>query len=277
MGQDTKISLLPLFTNPGQGFPDDPNVRIPVADNGSNHSISLQMLYSWIGTLIDAKVAAAIASYDSQNPGGGGSGSGQTTDLTALTNRISAAEDNIQSLMSPSNWPKNKIILDRGTNMNPIPYTLPTGYGESGTTVTIHDSQAALPNFYVVTSIGTWTTPNDELTFRVDIQVRNYMDTLQLSGGTIGAIKLLGTYTTSNGVYELSEVTINDIASTQLSNSSHQYEDADYTYRISIPSGVTISQINIRTKVSGVEVSQAANRLSGGTNSDGMGLITLSS
>jgi len=71
--------------------------------------------------------------------------------------------------MSPSNWPKHKIILDRGTGMNPIPYILATGYGDSSTTITIHDSQAALPNYYVKTEVSAWTIYNGSMSFTVNI------------------------------------------------------------------------------------------------------------
>ena len=271
---DKKISEL----NPlGSTVIPDSGLLVPVAKRQSdgvytNYYVDLAEFIKY--KFEHLNIGEAIVEYFEENPIQGSGGG--AVDLVEVNNRIANLEMEVGNMKQGTNWPKNTIRIIRGGGLQPIDYDLPAGYGDTGITVPINDSQATLPNFYVVTSISNYTLANETLTFSVTCTIQNYNSTLQLNGGTIGNIVLDGTFIGSNNSNTISARTISTYANTALGNSNHEYRTFTEDFEINVGSTVTsVSQINIRTIVSGKEVSQQANRLQGGTSSDGAGFITL--
>ena len=272
MPENKKISQLPEFSSELASFPNF-NIMVPIVKDGTtNYKLDIAVLIS----AIKSAIAEAAATGEEDDSGE----SGQEIDSQTLQNindRINALSNRIQILESDNTWPNNYITLTDG-NGNSTDYALPSGPNKSGYArgvIVIQTNSVTLPNFYATVASVSLSQSGTTATVSVSGSVANYKDTLQLEGGNIGIVSVSGTLYTSSGVFQLNGQ--EDNSSITLGKVSHESEPFSISMQVdNIPSGTTLTKVELTCQVHGVDLSGSAsytvsNQASLGTS----GFITL--
>lgn len=200
-----------------------------------NKSIDIGLLFNIFKLYIDQAAQQAVqnvvnqggGSFPSDPGGGGGSGSGSGTDYTNLSNQIN---DIRSAIYNPQNYPVTFLKLVGGSNT--VTYQITTGLGQTSAygpsnPIVINTTQVTPANFYVMITPGTPTSNGVRVTVPVTVQIYSQIDGAVYTGGTIGAIVISGTLTTSNGQYDARR-TISSVQSVTLNSSKTSETVTDY-------------------------------------------------
>lgn len=194
-----------------------------------NKSIDIGLLFNIFKLYIDQAAQQAVQNVVNQGGGsfpsdsGSGSGSGSGTDYTNLSNQIN---DIRSAVYNPQNYPVTFLKLVSGSNT--VTYQITTGLGQTSAygpsnPIIINTTQVTPANFYVMITPGTPTSNGVRVTVPVTVQIYSQKDGAVYAGGTIGAIVITGTLTTSNGQYDarktnstLQSVTLNSSKTSEI-------------------------------------------------------------
>lgn len=221
---DQKISLMPSITpvmSIGKQF-------IPVIytlDDGStfnNGKVDLHSLLNWLKGQFQQYLELS-----GETPSTGQSGQTeqpveQTTsssDITLLSNQVAELRSLVNALYTGSTWPSNYIkIIKNGVGQD---YPIPSGPGQTGTTISINDPLAVYPSIYTTTSITNYNVVQETEVSTISFSFTYVISTDVNYGGLAGA-KLL-----DSPIMHVSVITDTGEFNTTISDAAF---DFDYPY-----------------------------------------------
>ena len=254
---------------------DSKNARIDLGE-------TLLRLYNVINSAVSTEIQRRIDNGEI-GIGGGGTPSGDSPDLTALSNQVTGLRQRVDTLENSNSWPTHYIRLI-APGKSPVDYALSTGMGVSPYTqsypIEINTTDVDLPNFYVTLSINgapliDSSTRIAQITAQVTISSRQ--DTIQLLGGTIGTVVLSGSLS-AGGTYTIGAPGVDKSAIELNSSNTSETFTVVLTSAGAIPEGSSISLVQITCEVSGVPLGKQATYVSqtgGGTATSVSGQIKL--
>lgn len=267
MGQDSKISQLD-----SKALTSESSMTgyIVISEDNKNYKISLAQLRDLIGSMINSRantIANVIANDDiaianiaaklGSQYGGGGSSDISSADFNTLKGRVDALDALTMELASPANYPTTYIRLISGEGEYTT-HSIQSGYGVTSDYTYEHPldiqvQSVQLPNFYVTLTGALYNRS-------YNIQITANQNGISLEGGTVGTVIITGTMNTSNGMYDISPVTISKWNNTVLNASSNPLEDSgSLTTQVSLPSGTSVYSISITCSVAGKGIGDYAN------------------
>ena len=208
----------------------------------NNGKVNLSNLINGLKNIVTTIAQEAIDTGEYEQPSsGGGSSEGGSTD-SALANRVTALENQINAITSSTNYPTHKIIINNGTE-DVATYDLPTGPGSSSQTIKIVSSSAQRPKYMLELTISTITITNTSLSVGISV-VASTQGTYE--GGTLTKVEASGSFSGGGTSGSLSSKVLLNTSST-ISN-SHS-EELTESLTGTVPAGTSQVQVTVNLRI----------------------------